>query len=86
MAWILLINTARLIFHEGLVVAATSIRKVGLLSVCAAKAMAVLEGLKLARAKGVKLVVKCCLDAISVVNQVNMFFWPYAEESNYCRK
>ncbi|KAM7526149.1 hypothetical protein LguiA_016051 [Lonicera macranthoides] len=40
----------------------------GLLSFYAAEAMALLEGLKLVRAKGVKLV-KCCSDAISVINQ-----------------
>ncbi|KAM7461316.1 hypothetical protein LguiA_029437 [Lonicera macranthoides] len=43
------------------------------------EAMALLEGLKLARGKGVKLA-ECCSYVISVVNQVNMFSWPFAEE------
>lgn len=46
-----------------------------------AEAMVLLEGLKLARVKCVKLA-ECCLDAILIVNQVNMFFFLFAEEGN----
>lgn len=62
-------------------VAVAFIHKVALLSVCEAKAMALLEGLKLARATGVKLV-DCYSYTISVVNQVNMLSWPFVEEDN----
>lgn len=81
MYWISLLFSAVIRDDTGLVVAAASIHKVGQLSVCVAEAMALLEGLKLERAEGVKLV-ECCLDAISVVSQVNMFSWLFAEEGN----